>query len=253
MTRRGALAMLGTAPFALAAPQITGLRRATYRVSDLERAKSYWTGILGLPAVAGVNRETLFQVNERQFVGLVPGWDGQSDRFVAFAFEAAESCGTTLDPDRHPFHCETSAQRMPLTPGDRISNWMPHLGITVTDESKAMAFYRDQHGFREIWRGGRDDQTINWINMALPGGTGDYIEFMLIREQPSLAQLGTLNHICLHTDDIQATWDELKRRGIPDEERFRPRIGRNKRWLLNTWDPDGTRVEFMEPRLAKEA
>jgi catechol 2,3-dioxygenase-like lactoylglutathione lyase family enzyme len=250
MTRRGALAMLGFSPLAMGAPRMSGLRRAIYRVSDLKRAREYWTGILGFPFVGGVNRETLFQVNERQYVGLVPDWDGKSDRFAAFAFEAAEACGTTIDPDRHVFHCETGMQRMPLVKSNRISNWMPHIGITVADEAKAMAFYRDVHGFREIWRGGRDDETINWINMALPGDSGDYIEFMLIREQPPLPQLGTLHHICLHTDDIQKTWAELKRRGIPDEERFRPRIGRNKRWLLNTWDPDGTRVEFMEPRLA---
>lgn len=251
MTRRSALAMFGPAALsAQSVPRIAGLRRAVYRVTDLERARAYWTGILGFPAVAGINRETLFQINERQLVGLIPGWDGKSDRFVAFAFEAAEGCGTTIDPDHHVFHCETSQTRMPLTPGDRISNWMPHLGITVADEAKAMAFYRDRLGFHEIWRGGRDDQTINWINLALPGTSRDYVELMLIPEAPSLAQLGTLHHICLHTDDIQKTWAELKRRGIPDEERYRPRIGRNKRWLLNTWDPDGTRVEFMEPRLA---
>jgi catechol 2,3-dioxygenase-like lactoylglutathione lyase family enzyme len=250
MTRRGALALLAAGPLANAAPQILGLRRATYRVSNLDRARAYWTGILGLPEVAGVRGETLFQVNERQFIGLIPGWDGKSDRFAGFAFEASAACGTTLDPDGHRFHCETREQRLPLRKSNRISDWMTHLGITVADEAKAMAFYRDQHGFREIWRGGRDDQTTNWINMALPGDSGDYVEFMLIREPPPLAQLGTLHHICLHTDDIQKTWAELKRRGIPDEERFRPRIGRNKRWLLNTWDPDGTRVEFMEPRQA---
>jgi catechol 2,3-dioxygenase-like lactoylglutathione lyase family enzyme len=219
----------------------------------MDLARKYWTGVLGFPEIGGVNGETLFQVNERQFVGLVPGWDGKSDRFVAFAFESSEPCGTTLDPDRHAFHCETREQRMPLKKSNRISDWMPHIGITVADEAKAMEFYRGRRGFREIWRGGRDDQTTNWINMALPGDTGDYIEFMLIREQPPLAQLGTLHHICLHTEDIQKTWAELKRRGIRDEERFRPRIGRNKRWLLNTWDLDGTRVEFMEPSLAKEA
>lgn len=250
MTRRGALAILGTSPLAFGAPRITSLRRATYRVSDLNRSLSYWTGILGFPVVPGSHGLTNLQINERQFIGLIPGWDRASDRFVNFAFEAAEPAGEIRDPDGHVFRSEIPGQRMPLTSGNRISGWMTHIGITVADEAKAMAFYRDGHGFREIWRGGRDDRTVNWINMALPGDTGDYIEFMLIREQPPLAQLGTLHHICLHTDDIQKTWAELKRRGIPDEERFRPRIGRNKRWLLNTWDPDGTRVEFMEPRLA---
>lgn len=88
MTRRGALAMLGTSLLAFGAPRITGLRRATYRVSNLDRALAYWTGILGFPAVAGVNGETLLQINER--------------------------------------------------------HWMPQIGITVADEAKAMAFYRDQ-------------------------------------------------------------------------------------------------------------
>lgn len=123
MTRRGALAMLGTSLLAFGAPRITGLRRATYRVSNLDRALAYWTGILGFPAVAGVDGETLLQINERQFVGLVPGWDGVSDRFVAFAFEASGACGATADPYRHVFRCETP----PTAPASSSWNlaWQP--------------------------------------------------------------------------------------------------------------------------------
>ncbi|MCX6595170.1 MAG: VOC family protein, partial [Acidobacteria bacterium] len=63
-------------------------------------------------------------------------------------------------------------------------------------------------------------------------------------------QLGSMQHICLETPDIAETWRRLKIRGVADTDRFRPRIGRNKRSLANLYDPDGTRVEFMEPNLA---
>lgn len=229
------------------------LRHAIYRVTDVDRAKAFYTGVLGLPRSFESEGVTYFQVSERQYVGIQAGWDGKSDRFVRLALEVEQDTAveTFTDPDGHAIDFIWPRSRRPFSPAKRVSDRMTHAGISVADEGKAMTFWRDKLGSREIWRGGRDEQTINWINMQLDGGSGDYIELMLTRgQQPSLGSLGSMHHICLETNDIQATWAELKRRGVPDEERHRPRIGRNKRWLLNLFDPDGTRTEFMEPRLA---
>jgi hypothetical protein len=43
---------------------------------------------------------------------------------------------------------------------------------------------------------------------------------------------------------------KLLERGLPAEDRYKPRVGRNKRWLLNLFDPDGNRSELMEPKEA---
>ncbi|MEK7405950.1 MAG: VOC family protein, partial [Acidobacteriota bacterium] len=63
--------------------------------------------------------------------------------------------------------------------------------------------------------------------------------------------LGSMQHICLAVPDIQAAYKQAVAQGLPDEERFRPRVGRNNRWLNNMFDPDGSRTELMETRLAR--
>ena len=46
--------------------------------------------------------------------------------------------------------------------------------------------------------------------------------------------------------DMQNAIEKLRERpgGLEIES---PRIGHNKKWLLNMYDPDGTRIELMEP------
>jgi catechol 2,3-dioxygenase-like lactoylglutathione lyase family enzyme len=74
---------------------------------------------------------------------------------------------------------------------------------------------------------------------------------MLHTGAPTRNQLGSMLHICLEVPDIQAAYKKLLARGLPAEDRFKPRVGRNQRWLLNLFDPDGSRTELMEPGLAK--
>jgi len=53
-----------------------------------------------------------------------------------------------------------------------------------------------------------------------------------------------MNHIALGVPDIKATKQQLIKNGWkPGEE---PKIGRGGKWQLNLYDPDDTRVEFME-------
>jgi lactoylglutathione lyase len=82
----------------------------------------------------------------------------------------------------------------------------------------------------------------------VPDGT-DYLEYMLASAAPDRRQRGVLHHVCLVVPDIQRAWEEVARR-TPEPERdalSRPNVGVNGRWQLNLYDPDGTRVELMEP------
>ena len=61
-------------------------------------------------------------------------------------------------------------------------------------------------------------------------------------------QLGSMHHIALMVPDIQQAVDLLGARSlITGYPVAAPRIGRNNRWQLNLFDPDGTRIELMEP------
>ena len=131
----------------------------------------------------------------------------------------------------------------------RISRRILHVGLTIKDAAAADTLYKDALGFSEIWRGGRPEGVTQWVNMRVPDGT-DYIEYMLYpAAPPTRQQLGSAHHIALMGPDIQQALDTIRARTKADDRNHRatPNIGVNNRWQLNVFDPDGTRVEFMEP------
>jgi lactoylglutathione lyase len=128
----------------------------------------------------------------------------------------------------------------------RISDRILHVGVTVADQAAADKFYKDILGFSEIWRGGRDEATLNWINMKVPDGT-DYLEYMLVTSKPTRQQLGTLHHVALLVPDIQKALETARERSSDGASVRSPQVGRNRRWQLNLFDPDGSRAELMEP------
>jgi catechol 2,3-dioxygenase-like lactoylglutathione lyase family enzyme len=118
----------------------------------------------------------------------------------------------------------------------------------VADPAAADRFYKDVLGFSEIWRGGRTDAQTDWINMKVPDGT-DYLEYMLVTGPVDRDRLGTLHHMALVVPDVQAALETVRSRpGGWDRQAVRaPQVGRNNRWQLNLYDPDGSRTELMEP------
>ena len=135
------------------------------------------------------------------------------------------------------------------SPDRRLSRRILHAGLTIKDGAAADRFYKEILGFSETWRGGRPEGVINWINMRVPDGT-DYIEYMLYpAAPPTRNQLGSAHHVALLVTDIQQALETVRARTAPDDRNHRanPSIGVNNRWQLNLFDPDGTRVELMEP------
>ena len=62
-----------------------------------------------------------------------------------------------------------------------------------------------------------------------------------------------MQHICLEVPDIQAGHRIAVERGQYDEKKLDMHIGRNRKWQLNLFDPDGTRTELMEPKAQPQA
>ena len=130
----------------------------------------------------------------------------------------------------------------------RVSDHLRHTGVAVANLDAAMAFYAEKLGFRETWRGGPTDNELRYINMRMPGPRRDYVEFMLTSgQQLTRSRYGSMYHICLDVPEIEPAYKMLLSHGLPADERHKPRLGRNQLWLLNLFDPDGTRTELMEP------
>jgi catechol 2,3-dioxygenase-like lactoylglutathione lyase family enzyme len=133
-------------------------------------------------------------------------------------------------------------------PPTRISHRMSHVGVMVGEFEASMKFYRDILGFREIWRGSSGGKTLNWVNMQVPDGE-DYVEFMLYEKYPATDRLRTMHHICLEVPDVAKAGALLQTRAYPAGSKppTEMKAGVNGKRQINYYDPDGTRVEIMEP------
>jgi lactoylglutathione lyase len=266
---------------------ILGIAHGAFKVSDLNKARSFYTGVLGFQEAfsikdsAGAVSMAFFKINDDQYIEISPGLKpDEDDRMTHLALFTSDieklhrmvsALGlnpgaiqkgrdgnrnfSVRDPDGHrlefvqymPGSWQTNA-RGKFMDSRRISTELRHIGISIKNLDAAMAFYRDKLGFVETWRGGPTDNELRWVNMRMPGERGDYIEFMLHDKPPTRSQLGSMHHLCLEVPEIHAPYQTLLTRGVPPEDRYKPRIGRNRKWLLNLFDPDGSRTELMEPK-----
>jgi lactoylglutathione lyase len=226
---------------------------------------------------------TFFKVNEDQYIELFPGLKTEQDRLDHIALATDDAAGlrdflaargvkvpasvnkvrigntsfSATDPDGHTIEFTqyepggwTRREAGRFLGDRRISTRIMHVGILIGDAPRATQFYGDLLGLKEFWRGSSaNSQFVSWINMRLPDSE-DYVEYMLYSELPAPAQRGSLHHICLEVPDIEKALADLE--ASPYRKSYtRPlqvRTGINRRRQLNLFDPDGTRIELMEPR-----
>jgi catechol 2,3-dioxygenase-like lactoylglutathione lyase family enzyme len=226
---------------------------------------------------------TFFKVNEDQYIEVFPGLKPEQDRLnhIAFQTDNAEALRVYLaaqgvkvpdkvnkvrigntsfnvkDPEGHTVEITqyepsgwTRREQGKFLSDSRISTRIMHVGIIVGDAPQATKFYGDVLGLQEFWRGNSVNATaVSWINMRLPESQ-DYVEYMLYSNLPAPTQRGSQHHICLEVPDIEKALARLE--ANPARKLYtRPleiRTGVNRRRQLNLFDPDGTRIELMEPR-----
>jgi catechol 2,3-dioxygenase-like lactoylglutathione lyase family enzyme len=163
-------------------------------------------------------------------------------------FNITDSDGHIVEIVEYQPDSWTAREAGKFMPPTRISEHIMHLGVLVGHLDKAMAFYRDILGFKEFWRGSGSGKMLSWVNMRVPEGD-DYLEFMLYNKLPEPDARGGKNHASLLVPDVQKAVDELKKRasgGLYDKE-ITIQTGVNRKRQVNLFDPDGTRIELMEP------
>jgi lactoylglutathione lyase len=174
-----------------------------------------------------------------------PG-NGGKTRTGDYAFEIKDPDGMLVEfVQTLPDGLEAKAAGK-FEPATRISTKIYHLGFLVGNSEKSMDFYGKILGFQETWRGGANPKELSWINMRVPDGE-DYVEFMLYRNKPD--KFGTKNHISLEVPDVAKSVAILESR--PAFKTYGKELtvatGINQKRQVNIYDPDGTRVELMEP------
>jgi catechol 2,3-dioxygenase-like lactoylglutathione lyase family enzyme len=151
---------------------------------------------------------------------------------------------TFSDPEGHHIAFMRQFQASPKSALSTSTLRLIHAGFIVHDRAAAEHFYRDILGFRPYWHGGMKDDQTDWVSMQVPDGT-DWVEFM-VNVSPHADQRlrGIMNHIAIGVADIHATQQKLIGSGAKLTEE--PKLGRDGKWQLNLYDPDDTRIEFME-------
>jgi catechol 2,3-dioxygenase-like lactoylglutathione lyase family enzyme len=266
-------------------PRVLGVAHIALFVSDIEKSRAFYKDFLGfgepfkLDKPDGTLSLTFIKVNDRQYIELFPGLQPGADRLnhISIQTDDAEAMRAYLgsrgvkvpvtvpkgriknsnfnvkDPDGHTVEIVqyepdgwSEREKGKFMTNARISERMLHLGILVGDLSASRKFYGDILGFHEIWRGSRDGAVLSWTNMQVPDGE-DYIEFMLYKDLPEPDKRGTAHHICLMTPDIAAAKAKLETRTGLYTKPMEIRTGTNRKRQMNLYDPDGTRIELMEP------
>lgn len=128
---------------------------------------------------------------------------------------------------------------------NRISLRFDHAGIIATDYAAARAFYVETFGCREIWSRRQKSGQPVIDHLMLPGMSGDFLELSNKPQPLSRSAAGGAAHFALTVPDVKAGYRVALER---DQGRIiPPRFGMDKRWQFNMFDPDGTRVECMQP------
>lgn len=254
-------------------PPITGIARVQILVTDVAKARDFYAKTLGLPPLPGCGKELAdcLAVNNHQQIQLVAAPTALPSNLIAkitfattdvvqmrrylvakgfkpgsISIDAEHAENFSLeDPEAHviafvQLPASTASAKVP----GQTSGKLIHTGFIVRDRAAEDHFYKDILGFRLYWHGGMKDGETNWVSMEVPDGA-EWVEYMLnVPADANHHTIGVMNHIALGVTDIKAAREQLLKNGWkPGEE---PKLGRDGKWQLNIYDPDDTRIEFME-------
>jgi catechol 2,3-dioxygenase-like lactoylglutathione lyase family enzyme len=259
-------------------PAITGIAFARFYTTDAPGAQKFYGDTLGYKRLES-NGVWIYPVNSSQWieiltsppppkpdvrmaaVGLTTRDAAALERYLAAHGITAElplKAGEfgVRDPEGNlVIFVQAGSNKLvakaPVSP-NAVSRRMIHAGFIVRDAVKEDAFWRDLLGFRPYWHGGRTEDRVDWQSAQVPDGT-DWVEYMLnVSPTPTLKQAGVMDHVSLgvaHMTDAIAQLQKNKCEGTACTE---SKVGRDGKVQLNLYDPDMTRVEFMEFLPAQE-
>jgi catechol 2,3-dioxygenase-like lactoylglutathione lyase family enzyme len=257
-------------------PAVSGLNFVRLRVTNIEQARKFYGELLKLSASTSWcfrADATCYLLSPDQELEILPAsgvassnaveaigfWVDDVDKLRRYltargvkservvSNNSAEKCIEVRDPENHRIVFVSLsggiASSLMSSPA-RVSNRIIHTGFVVHDRGAEDRFYKDLLGFHVYWHGGMKDDKDDWVGMQVPDGT-DWLEYMLnVSPNADHHTIGVMNHISLGVEDIHAAERQLIANGWkPGEE---PKIGRDGKWQLNLYDPDETRIEFME-------
>jgi catechol 2,3-dioxygenase-like lactoylglutathione lyase family enzyme len=233
-------------------PKILGIAHIAFYVSDLAKARIFWTDFLGYQECFHLNgkdndevRVVFIKINDYQYIELFAE-KPRSDRMlnhISFYTENADSMRDYLaskgvkvpdkfgksetgnknytipDPDGNLVEIVeyqpgsmTARDKGKFLPNTRISDHIPHVGVLIGSVEGATNFYHGILGFEESWRGGGGTDKPLSWINMRVSSGLDYLEFMLHGPTPEPDRYGTRNHLALEVPDCTKAVAILKAR-----------------------------------------
>lgn len=257
-------------------PAITGIAFMRVYATDPAAAERFYGATLGLKRIE--HGDTwIYPVNDRQWVEVLPHTPPPSanQRMAAVAFMTRDAAalaryltanGVAIaeplhdgefgvrDPEGNLVLFVDGREREGIAKlvaatrptSNASSQRIIHVGFIVQDPAKEDTFWRAVLGFTPYWHGGHTEDVTDWVSQQVPDGT-DWLEYMLhIPANPTLKQAGVQDHFSLGTERMQSVLAQLQANGCTDTPCRAIQVGRDGKIQLNLYDPDLTRVEFME-------
>jgi catechol 2,3-dioxygenase-like lactoylglutathione lyase family enzyme len=264
-------------------PRITGISHLSVYTTDAAKTERFYVHDLGALKAADPQNPagTRYYFNPIQFVEVLPLPQDSSSisRFDHAAYNTANAeqmrrylaahnitvppsvtkaddgsqYFEVMDPEGNRIQFVQPPAKPISVPNNPLSNHIIHVGYLVHSASAEDAFYQQLLGFRPYWHGGPKDDVTDWISLQVPDGT-DWVEYMIakgpektgIPSTMSRETLGVLNHFSLGVPNIEKSTNLLYEGDRLTAKHSPPQIGRDGKWQLNLYDPDGTRAEVME-------
>jgi catechol 2,3-dioxygenase-like lactoylglutathione lyase family enzyme len=256
-------------------PAITGIAFVRVYASDPAATAKFYGQTLGYTATQEGSL-TRYPVNNSQWIEVTPlPSPAPPTRLAAVAFSTRDVSALELylrahgviivhelgaDPSHKGFSVRDPEGNLIIfvqqTNGPAVAGDVPataasrriiHAGFVVKDAEAENKFYRDLLGFKPYWHGGRNDNgPADWMSNQVPDGT-DWLEYMLnISPNATLKTIGVMDHMSLGTAKMTDVVAALARNHCEGPECTASKMGRDGKVQLNMYDPDLTRVEFME-------
>ena len=262
-------------------PKLLGISHIAVKATDVEKSVAFYRDFLGFAEQGRLNnlddgslQLVFMKVSDTQWIEVFDGKRYEkSDRIhqISFRVNDAEEMRGYLEKKRikvpakvsrgqiknfgftvkdpHGYNIEIQ-QYTPegwivrdqgkFLPETRISSHIAHAAVIVDDIEASQFFYCGIFGFKESWRGSSDGKELSWMHVKMPDSP-DFVELML---NPTSAP-----HFCLEVPDIEKAKANLVGTAYftSYSKPLDIKTGKNQKRQLNLYDPEGIRVELMEP------
>ena len=273
------MATTSTAQTAPARPKITGVSHLSVYTSDAAKTETFYVHDLG--ATRGTDPQNpagvRYYFSPVQFVEVLPlpATAPANSRFDHAGYNTADAEAMRLylaahnvtvpaavangsdgskyfevkDPEGNRVQFVQPPAHPPAIAPNPLSSHIIHVGYIIQNAALEDTFYKDLLGFRPYWHGGSKDDSTDWISSQVPDGH-DWVEYM-VQKAPQAVSLGTagvLDHFALGMVNAEEAMNMLYNGDRLNNKHSDPKIGRDGKWQINMYDPDGTRAELMEFR-----